>query len=386
MLTKLENRKVAIVHDWLHTYRGGERVLEAICELFPKADIFTLFHRPGKLGDIISSHQIHTSFLNGLPGIEKYYRYLLPLFPLAAERMDLTPYDLVISSSHCVAKGIIPRPDAKHISYCYTPMRYVWDGYREYFAKSTLEPLIYPFAHYLRQWDVSSSHRVDRFVCLSAYVQKRIEKYYRRPSDIVFPFAALDRFSVGNQQKDYYLIVSALTPYKRVDLAIEACNQLNRKLIVVGQGPEEKRLKQMAGKTISFLNNTSNSELPKLYQESRALLFPGLEDFGITPVESMASGRPVIAFGRGGVTETVIEGKTGLFFDEPSPSSLKEAIVDFERMEKAFDAKACRTQAEKFSRQRFQKEFGEIILKEIYKEGRTSDSLISPEGPRQDLT
>lgn len=359
----LTNARVAIIHDWLNSFRGGERVLEAICELFPNAEIFTLFYRPGKVGSVISKHKIHTSFLNRLPKNHRYYRYLLPLFPAAIERFDLTDFDLVISSSHCVAKGVLVPPRSLHICYCYTPMRYAWDRYADYFGGGLKELLIFPFIHYLRMWDVTSSARVDRFIADSRWAGKRIEKYYRRDSQVVYPFVDLEAFkpSSDDKREDYYLAASAFAPYKRLDLAIEACNKLDRPLYIVGTGQDEARLKSLAGKQTRFLGRITDDEFRRVFSKARALLFPGEEDFGITPLEAMACGTPVIAFGRGGATETVVDGETGLFFDEQTVDSLCGAISEFERRAKDFDPRRCRARAELFRRDEFQRQFRGVV-------------------------
>jgi len=344
--------KVAIVHDWLIGFRGGEKVLEAVLELYPEADLFTLFYNPEKLPATITRHHVQTSFLNKFPGVEKYYRYLLPLFPMAIERFDLTGYDLVISTSHCVAKGAIPSPGAKHLCYCFTPSRYLWDRYKDYFGDHPLEPLIHVIVHWLRSWDVSSSSRVDRFVADSNWARMRIEKYYRRNAEVIFPFAALDHFVLSTEKREsFYLVISALVPYKRIDLAIRACNELGRELRIIGKGPEESRLREMAGPTVKFLGGAPDEVLKESYSKARALLFPGEEDFGITPLEAMACGTPVIALGRGGALDTVIPGETGLLFAEPTVHALKEAIETFETQ--SFSAQKCRAQAERFTRESF---------------------------------
>jgi glycosyltransferase involved in cell wall biosynthesis len=364
--TDVSKLKVAIVHDWLISARGGERMLEGLLELFPQADIFTLFHRKGRTSAAIEAHTIHASFLNHLPGVERYHRYLLPLMPYAAERLRLDGYDLVVSSSHCVAKGVLPGPGALHVSYCHTTMRYAWDQSFEYFGDGFTHWLLSPILHYLRMWDVSSSARVDHFIANSRFVARRIETYYRRTADIVNPFVDLDRFTLHDGKRgDYYLVVSAFAPYKRVDLAIEACQRLGRRLVVVGDGQDAGRLRRLGGKTTEFLGNRPDSELPALYAGARALLFPGVEDFGITPLEAMASGTPVIAYGIGGVLDTVLDGKTGLFFRKQTVSGMVAAIQEFESLPAAFSPQACRDHAEGFSKARFQREFLRIVHQKL---------------------
>jgi glycosyltransferase involved in cell wall biosynthesis len=360
MPTDISKLKVAIVHDWLVTARGGERVLDALCELFPQAELFTLFCRKGQNTSRVESHTIHTSFLNRFPRVERYYRYLLPLMPLAVEKLPLQGFDLVISSSHCVAKGVIPDPTALHVSYCYTPLRYAWDQSHHYFS-GLKAALVSPVLHYLRMWDVSAAARVDRFVAISDFVGKRIEKYYRRSSDVVFPFVDLQRFKrVHGERGDYYLMVTAFAPYKRVELAIQACERLGRRLVIVGGGQEADRLRKLGGAHTEFLGNLPDDQIPDLYAGARALLFPGVEDFGITPLESMASGTPVIAYGAGGALETIEDGKTGIFFHEPTAESLAQAILKFENLNFPW-AENCRERAQFFSRSRFQNEFMGIV-------------------------
>jgi glycosyltransferase involved in cell wall biosynthesis len=357
--------KVAIVHDWLVSARGGERVLDALCESFPQAKIFTLFHKPGMNSPRIESRVAYTSFLNRLPKVEKYYRYLLPFLPSAIEKIRLEGFDLVISSSHCVAKGVITPPNTLHVSYCYTTMRYAWDQTDQYFS-GLKQWVVLPFLHYLRMWDVTSAARVDDFIAISHFVSQRIEKYYRRHSEVVNPFVDLEAFHpTAGEKGAYYLVVSAFAPYKKVELAITACESLGRKLLIVGSGQEEKKLRALAGKHTQFLGNLPDSELPDLYAGAQAFLFPGLEDFGITPLEAMACGTPVIAYGAGGVLETVEEGKTGLFFPEQTTESLAQAILQFEKTSSAFTRQACRERALFFSKSRFQKEILGTIAKKL---------------------
>lgn len=353
-------KRVAIIHDWMNGFRGGEQVLDALVEIYPDAEIFTLFYTPGTLNERIESRPIHASLLNKIPGARFFYRHLLPLFPWAIERFDLSGFDLVISSSHCVAKGVIPAPGALHVCYCHTPMRYAWDRYQDYFGKSKLEPLISLFMHYLRTWDVVSSHRVDHFIANSEYIRSRIARCYRRDSQVVYPPLETARFSpTRGDRGDYYLIVSAFAPYKRIDLAIQACEKLKRKLFVVGTGQDERQLKALAGDNTVFLGRLPHSELNDLLAGAKALLFPGEEDFGIAPLEAMAAGTPVIAYGKGGALETIIPHVTGLLFDEQTVESLESAILECET--RKFLPEACVKQAQRFSRDRFQREIRETI-------------------------
>jgi glycosyltransferase involved in cell wall biosynthesis len=350
--------------------RGGERVLEIFCELYPEADLFTLLHVKGRLPRRIEGMRIHTSFIQRLPKASDYYRYYLPFFPSAIEQFDLRGYDLVLSSSHCAAKGVVPMPESLHISYCFTPMRYVWDMYREYFRgpQGGLKGmLISALAHSLRTWDVTSSARVDEFIAISRLVQQRIRKYYRRESTVIHPPVDCDYFRPPEApgKGDYYLMVTALVPYKRVDLAVEAFNRTGRPLLIVGDGQETESLKKKAKKNVEFLGWQPDDRIREFYQGCRAFIFPGKEDFGITPVEAQACGKPVIAYGTGGVLETVraLPGNepTGVFFREPSPDSLIEAVEAFERHQDRFDPRAARENALTFDRTRFRERIRSFI-------------------------
>ncbi len=366
--------KVAVVHDWLTGMRGGERCLEVICELFPEAHLYTLVYIPGSASPVIEKRPIHTSFIQRLPFWRHGYRRYLPLFPMAMERFNLKDYDLILSCSHCVAKGVIPAPDAIHVSYLLTPMRYAWDMYPEYFGqkKSNIIPLL---IHYLRMWDVTSSHRVDHFICISKHVADRVRKFYRREAEVLHPPVDTKRFVLRNEKEDFFLIVSSLVPYKRVDLAIKAFNQLGFNLKIVGSGPEEKRLRSLARSNIQFLGWQPDKVVSEYYSKCRALIFPGEEDFGIVPLEAMASGKPVIAYGRGGVLETVISydrdgqennrAPTGLFFYEQEADSLIGAVKEFEKIEKDFDPRAIRNHALRWDREIFKENLKKSIFVKI---------------------
>lgn len=361
--------KVALVHDWLTGMRGGEKCLECFCEMFPDADLYTLIHTKGKCSKIIEHRNVITSFVDMIPTKDRTYRHLLPLFPVAIERFILKDYDLVLSSSHCVAKGIIPGPDSLHVSYVHSPMRYVWDMYEDYFGKdkvnTALRMVIPFFATYLRTWDVASSARVDCFVANSNHVAHRINKYYRRDARVIHPPVDLDRFRPSETIEDYYLMASAFVAYKRIDLAIEAFNRMGLRLKIVGGGPEESRLKSLAGPTIEFLGSVDDAALADLYSRCRAFIFPGEEDFGITPLEAMASGRPVIAFARGGALETIKgmedNDPTGLFFKDQSAEGLSAAVEAFEKNQSLFDADKIRAHASRWGRDRFKAEMAKAI-------------------------
>ena len=353
--------KVALVHYWLVGMRGGEKVLETFCDIFPNADIFTLVADPEKLSPKLRRHKLTTSFLQKIGG-RKHYQKMLPLMPHALESLDLTGYDLVISSEAGPAKGVITRPDALHVCYCHSPMRYIWDLYPQYLAEAGfLARMILAFAApRLRQWDVTTSHRVDHFIANSGYVAKRIEKFYRRDAAVIHPPVEVSRFTITDGPKDYYLCAGQITPYKKIELAVTACTRLNLPLVVIGDGASAK-LKQSAGPTVQFLGGVSNAEMETHFSNCKALLYPGVEDFGIVPLEVMASGRPVIAFGRGGALETVVDGKTGLFFHEQTPESLMAAITRFEKNPNLLSPTEIRAHALKFEPRRFERELRRFL-------------------------
>jgi len=359
--------KVALVHDWLTGMRGGERCLEAMCELFPDADIYTLLHIPGSVSKIIERHKISTSYLQHFPGIKNRYRYYLPLMPKAIESLHLKGYDLVISSSHCVSKGVRIAGGTPHLCYCYTPMRYIWDMYTQYFGNNRLNALaMSSFREYLKNWDISSSARVGRFIAISETVQKRIKRCYNKPATIVYPPVDTGRFRIQGKEEDFYLIVGAFAPYKRVDIAVKAFNLLEHSLKIIGCGQEEYNLKKLSGRNIEFLGWKSDEEIADFYSRCKALIFPGEEDFGIVPVEAMASGKPVLAFAAGGALETVIpydekyrdsRRATGILFNQQNPESLIGAINQFEQVKREFDPEAIRNHAERFDKGVFVREF-----------------------------
>jgi glycosyltransferase involved in cell wall biosynthesis len=358
---ELAKAKVALVHDWLTGMRGGERCLEVFGELFPAADLYTLLHVPGSVSPAIESRRIVTSFIQRLPQAERRYRHYLPLFPAAVRAFDLRGYDLVLSSSHAVAKSVRVPAGALHVCYCFTPMRYVWDLYDDYFGPRSglaARVLMPPVAAWLRRWDRRTAAGVGQFVAISRFVADRIRRAYGRDADVIYPPVDVSRFRVEEAPGEFYLVVSALTPYKRVDLAVEACNRLGRRLLVVGSGPEERRLRALAGPTVELLGWRDDAQTAELYARCRALLFPPLEDFGITPLEAMAAGRPVIAFGEGGARETVVppgegEPPTGLFFARQTVEDLVDAIQRLEASAHQFEPKALRRRAEAFDRPLF---------------------------------
>ncbi|MFC2173572.1 glycosyltransferase [Acidobacteriota bacterium] len=361
--------QVAIVHDWLTGMRGGEKVLSSIIALFPEADLYTLFHFPGTVSPDIEGLSIRTSFLQRLPFSVRAYRFYLPLYPSAIETFDLSGYDLVVSTSHCVAKGAIPSPHGRHIAYLHTPMRYIWDQYRAYVdpSRSSLPARVGMrlFRKYLRRWDVSSSARVSHFLANSNHVASRIKRYYGRDAEVIYPPVDTDFFTPHShpEQSEGYLVVSALVPYKNIEIAILAFNRLGLPLTIVGKGPSAPRLQALAGPTVRFIGWLGNDRLREEYRKCRALIFPGEEDFGITAVEAQACGRPVIAYRKGGVCESVIEGVTGVFFDEAAPEPLARTIDKFDKTD--FNYRDMRANACRFSEKRFREEFSNFVRKKL---------------------
>ena len=358
--------KVAIVHDWLTGMRGGEKVLEVLCERYPRAELFTLLHVRGSVSAAIERLPIHTSALQRLPGVRHYYRECLPLFPALIEQFDLEPFDLVLSSSHCVAKGAIVRPGTLHLCYCHTPMRYAWDQFDAYFGPARVgeaaSAFLRPVLAALARWDRGTSGRVHRYLTNSQHVAGRIRRYYNREATVVYPPVDTDFFhpdsahGASGSDAPYALVVSALVPYKRIDVAIEACRLAGVPLKIVGIGPERARLEHGAAAdgtrgTVQFLGRLSNEAVRESYQRAAVVLLTGEEDFGIVPLEAQACGRPVVALGRGGAVETVLPGETGLLVDEPAADAFADAIA--QAMRRRFDPAGIRRHAERFSRVRF---------------------------------
>jgi glycosyltransferase involved in cell wall biosynthesis len=337
--------------------RGGEKVLLSLARLFPEAPVFTLLHVPGSVDPELEAREIRTSFVQHLPAVARRYRHYLPLFPTAAERFDLRGFDLVLSSSHCVAKGVRPAPNAVHLCYCHTPMRYVWDRYDDYFGPGRVGPLarllIPAIAARLRTWDVASARRVHHFAANSAYVAGRIRRYYGRDAEVIAPPVDTDFFTPGpDEPGSYDLVVSALAPYKRLELALDAYRGSGWPLRVVGTGPEEARLRHVAPAEVEFLGHLASADLREQYRGCRAVLMPGVEDFGIVPLEAMACGRPAIVFGEGGGPESVEAGRTGLVFTEPTSEALRAAVATLSS--KPFDRLALRARAEAHRREVFE--------------------------------
>jgi len=357
--------KLALVHDWLNGMRGGEKVLEVLCDLFPDANLYTLFYEPDRVSAKIRQMNPRASVLQRFPGARRRYRYYLPLYPWAIGKFDMSGYDVVISSSHCAAKGVRLNDRQVHICYCHAPMRYVWEQYDAYFRgrnRWRLSSLAMRLLRErLRRWDIATAKRVNTFIANSATVANRIARYYGCEARVIHPPVDTDRFCprASDAQSDYFLVVAALVAYKRMDLAVEAFSRIGRPLWVVGEGPERRRLERSAGATIRFLGWVGDDELVDLYNGCRALIFPGEEDFGITAVEAQACGRPVIALRKGGVVETVLEHRTGLFFDEPTVESLCQAIGAFDGSH--FDRGVIRGHAERFGGDRCRRELDRTI-------------------------
>ncbi len=362
--------KVALVHDYLVQYGGAERVFEVFTEMFPQAHVYTLVHDPENMYGAFANTNVHTSFLQRIPFAKKHHRFFPPLMPMAAEDLDLSQYDLVISSSSSYAKGVLTGPNTLHICYCHTPMRYAWDDCHRYFSEFQYNKIVkalLPLAmNYIRMWDRLSADRVDVYVANSHNVKRRIRKYYQLDSEVVHPAVNVDRFKVlPDPQGDYYLALGRLLPYKHYDILIEAFRENGKQLRIVGAGPEEQRLKELAGDAhnIQFLGRLPDDEAQAMFMNCKAFLFPSEDDFGIVPVEAMSAGRPVIAFGRGGALETVVEGVTGTFFTEQTKESVKEAVDRFETQ--TYDAQTIRVHAEKFAKDRFIQEMQAIIDREL---------------------
>ncbi|MEP6783919.1 MAG: glycosyltransferase [Acidobacteriota bacterium] len=374
--------RVALIHDWLTGMRGGEKALEVFCEIFPDADLFTLVHLPGTTSPLIEQRTVKRSAIQWLPFAGKLYRQYLPLFPIAIEQFDLDRYDLVISTSHCAAKSVVVTGRARHLCYCLTPMRYAWDQFDAYFGKDRVgavgNSLLRPVLAGLARWDRATEGRVHRYLAISQYVARRIALYYNRESTLVYPPVDTQFFTPGldvpappaEPSKPRFLVVSALVPYKRVDLAMMAARQAGVALTVVGNGPERSNLERLTGDGIELAGWRTDAEIRDLYRQSLAAILPGEEDFGIVPVEAQACGRPVVALGRGGALDTVVDGETGVLFGDPTVDSLAAALGRAASI--PWDASRIRAQAERFSRARFVTEIQHIV----------NDTLSAPAGQR----
>lgn len=352
--------KITIVHDWLTNMGGAEQVVINFKEVYKNAPIYTTFYNPNKLDDKLKNIDVKTSYLQKKKMVENHKKYF-PLMPMAFEKFDLNQYDVVLSSSSSCAKGVLTKPGSIHICYCHTPMRYAWekrDEYTEGMGKLK-KKLVEILCHYMRIWDVASSNRVDYFIANSTEVQKRIKKHYKRDSVVINPPVRCNMFNISETDGDYYLVLSRLVGYKRFDLAVQACSELGKKLVVIGEGPEKEKLEKLANENVTFLGRQTDEVVKKYMSECKALLFPGEEDFGIVPVEAQSCGRPVIAYGKGGVLDSVIDGKTGVFFKEQTVESLKEAINKFETMK--FDKEEIRKHALEFDESVFQEKIRKFV-------------------------
>jgi len=359
--------KMCFVHDWLTTYGGAELVLKSLLEIWPGTPIYTLvYDRNGNCADIISSTEITGSFINKLPFAKRKHRSFLPLMPLAIEQFDLSEYDIILSDSHAVAKGVITGPDQLHLSYVFTPIRYAWDLQTQYLTHAGLTRGIKGFMaksllHYIRLWDMRTVSCVDHYACISNYIARRIWKLYKREAAVIYPPVELERFSVREDKDDFYLTISRLVPYKKVDLIVKAfANMPDKKLKVIGSGPELKALKKTATPNVELMGFQSNPAIEDALQRAKAFVYAAEEDFGIVPVEAQACGTPVIAYGKGGSLETVVQGKTGFFFPDQTPESLIRAVEAFEQHDK-LNCKDIRQHAEKFNKDRFKSEMHTFV-------------------------
>jgi glycosyltransferase involved in cell wall biosynthesis len=361
---------VALAHDQLATMGGAggaENVLCAIKSLFPAAPVYTTVYNPEKMPDSFREWDIRTSFVQRLPGARTRYQLYLPLMPTAVEQLDFEPYDLVISGNHSVIKGIVTRPDALHICYCYSPIRYAWDLYHRYLSLEGLkgwQRLMVPWLmNYIRLWDASTAHRVDAFVAISHHVRQRIQKYYRREAAVIYPPVETRRFAPRREHDGFYLMVGRLVGYKRHDLAIDAFNRNGRPLVIIGDGPERARLEPRARANVRFLGRQSEAVVTDHLQRCRGFIFAGEEDFGIAPVEAMACGRPVLAYARGGALETVVEGMSGLFFRQATADGLNQALLEAETH--PWNHERIAQHAEQFSRERFLRQFSLFVERTV---------------------
>lgn len=362
--------RVAVVHDWLTQAGGAEKVLEKIFEVYPKSDLFTIVDFSDKANlSFLKSKTITTSFIQKLPFAKNKYRYYLPLMPIAVEQFDLSGYDLIISSSYCVAKGVLTGPDQIHVCYCHSPVRYAWDLQHQYlketgFDKGLFSPLIRLMLHRLRIWDIRSAYGVDAFIANSNFIKKRIKKVYNRAAVTIYPPVNIEDFELREQKDDFYLTCSRLVPYKRIDLIVRAFKELpEKRLLVIGDGPEMAKIQGLAGKNVELMGHQPFAVLKQKMMAAKAFIFAAEEDFGIVPVEAQACGTPIIAYGKGGSLETVVGGKTGVFFKEQNVKSLIDAIKRLDNMK--FEAKEIRCHAETFSEERFRTELKVFINNQL---------------------
>lgn len=370
--------KKALIHDWFSTYAGAEKCVESFTDIWDDFEIYSLidFLSGADRDKILKGKRAHTSFIQKLPFAKDKYRNYLPLFPLAIEQFDLSGYDVVLSSSHAVAKGVLTHSNQLHIAYVHTPIRYAWDLYHQYLRESGLDGglkgmLAKYFLHKIRLWDASTANRVDHYVANSRYIARRIKKTYGKPSDIIYPPVDVDKFTLREAKEDFYLTASRMVPYKKIDLIVEAFSQTDKRLLVIGDGPDMAKIKSKAGKNVELLGFASDETMADLMGRAKAFVFAAEEDFGITPVEAQACGTPVICFGRGGARETVLDGESGLYFMEQNTKELLAAVAKFEQNYDKFEPVKIRENSLKFSRARFEAEIKSYVEKkyEEFKDG-----------------
>lgn len=364
-----QNPKIALVHEYLTRLGGAERVLKHLSDLYPKADIFTLLYNQDKVSKVFPPEKVRVSFVNNFPNfIKSKVKFLAPILPSAIESFDLSQYDLVISSTNSFAKGVITKPRAIHIAYCHAPATFLWNAFHSYRKQQRKGGfgnfMILLLTHYLRQWDRQAADRVDYFIANSKLTQSRIKKYYRKDSKVIYPPVDIERLKATKEHKDYFLIVSQLTQYKNIDIAVEAFNKLGLPLVIIGDGPERKRLQKLANKNVELKGFLDDETIVEYYQNCRAFIFAGSDDFGIAPVESMAAGKPVLALREGGALETIVEGKTGEFFDAPIIELLADGVRRI--TDNTYDYKYIRKHSEQFSTKRFIKEIEDYIKQIIH--------------------
>nr|WP_314379617.1 glycosyltransferase family 4 protein [uncultured Campylobacter sp.] len=370
--------KKALIHDWFSTYAGAEKCVESFTDIWDDFEIYSLidFLSDADRDKILKGKRAHTSFIQKLPFAKDKYRNYLPLFPLAIEQFDLSGYDVVLSSSHAVAKGVLTHSNQLHIAYVHTPIRYAWDLYHQYLRESGLDRglkgmLAKYFLHKIRLWDASTANRVDHYVANSRYIARRIKKTYGKPSDVIYPPVDVDKFTLREAKEEFYLTASRMVPYKKIDLIVEAFSQTDKKLLVIGDGPDMAKIKSKAGKNVELLGFASDETMADLMGRAKAFVFAAEEDFGITPVEAQACGTPVICFGRGGARETVLDGESGLYFMEQNTKELLAAVAKFEQNYDKFEPVKIRENSLKFSRARFEVEIKSYVEKkyEEFKDG-----------------
>ena len=366
--------KKALIHDWFSTYAGAEKCVESFTNIWDDFEIYGLidFLSDTDRNKILKGKRAHMSFIQNLPFAKSKYRNYLPLFPLALEQFDLSGYDVVLSSSHAVAKGVLTHQGQLHIAYVHTPIRYAWDLYHQYLRESGLDrglkgALVKYFLHKIRLWDASAANRVDHYVANSRYIARRIEKIYGKPSNVIYPPVDVDKFTLREAKEDFYLTASRMVPYKKIDLIVEAFSQTDKKLLVIGDGPDMAKIKSKAGKNVELLGFVDNETMADLMGRAKAFVFAAEEDFGITPVEAQACGTPVICFGRGGARETVIDGESGLYFMEQNTKEMLAAVAKFEQNHDKFEPVKIRENSLRFSRARFEAEIKSYVEKKYEK-------------------